>query len=407
MYYLYYILDKLNLANNSIRYSFKKVSPTNEVTGKVKTDIIISNKNIKINFIIYLVMAFFFVFIPYLWFLFFPISIININGTYNPNIKFTLILFIIIFVINISYIFIRNYLMYRSKESKPINVNIYNRELPANLTPAHARLLVLDGVIDAKTIVSTILDLIDRGYLKLEIGNREDLFKKNLLISKTNKEKEDLFEYENYLINWLFSEEKTTSLTLHKKLNDINNNPYENFSIFQGLVLLSFPLNKYYKNNNNSKKTYMNCATIFCISLMIFVFNIFIKSILLLGISEFFVLFELINILFIPPSYLLNDEGVEVRDSFLDLSRYLTDFSLIKEKSSEMIVLWNYYLSYSVALGIDSIANKEINDFFGSNIYNLNNQELFSEEKIQTLINNVPSEIEKSKELYQKRNINW
>ena len=140
---------------------------------------------------------------------------------------------------------------------------------------------------------------------------------------------------------------------------------------------------------------------------MIFVFNIFIKSILLLGISEFFVLFELINILFIPPSYLLNDEGVEVRDSFLDLSRYLTDFSLIKEKSSEMIVLWNYYLSYSVALGIDSIANKEINDFFGSNIYNLNNQELFSEEKIQTLINNVPSEIEKSKELYQKRNINW
>ena len=139
---------------------------------------------------------------------------------------------------------------------------------------------------------------------------------------------------------------------------------------------------------------------------MIFVFNIFIKSILLLGISEFFVLFELINILFIPPSYLLNDEGVEVRDSFLDLSRYLTDFSLIKEKSSEMIVLWNYYLSYSVALGIDSIANKEINDFFGSNIYNLNIQELFSEEKIQTLINNVPSEIEKSKELYQKRNIN-
>ena len=102
-------------------------------------------------------MAFFFVFIPYLWFLFFPISITNINGTYNPNIKFTLILFIIIFVINISYIFIRNYLMYRSKESKPINVNIYNRELPANLTPAHARLLVLDGVIDAKTIVSTII----------------------------------------------------------------------------------------------------------------------------------------------------------------------------------------------------------------------------------------------------------
>ena len=67
-----------------------------------------------------------------------------------------------------------------------------------------------------------------------------------------------------------------------------------------------------------------------------------------------------------------------------------------------MIYLWNYYLSYSIALGIDGVAKDEIVDFFGNNIYNshdLNNNEC------QKYIQNIDKEIIKSKKLYQNKNI--
>lgn len=402
MYYLYYILNKFSLMNSSVNFSFKNSSSNSNVTatGKIKTDIHISSKNIKIYFIIYVIMFFFFLFIPCLWFLFFP----SPSNERKPDILLTLCVFISIFMINILYIFTRRHILFKKNEAKPRNINIYNRDLPDNLTPAHARLLVSDGKIDDRTLASTILDLIDRGFLNLESNNREEMFTKDLLISKTNKSQEDLFDYEKYLIDWFFEEEKINSLELHKKLNEEKTNPCEKFSIFQGLVLLSFPLNKYYKSSGFSIKKLKKYAYLLLISLMAFFINIFIKSILLLGISEFFALFSLANILFSPPSYLLNDNGAEIRDSYFDLKKYLTDFSFITDKTSEMIVLWNYYLSYSIALNMEGEAYKEIANFFGNEIYNLNNQSLTSEDEIQKLIDNIPNEIDRSRELYKKRN---
>ena len=402
MYYLYYILNKFSLMNSSVNFSFKNSSSNSNVTatGKIKTDIHISSKNIKIYFIIYVIMFFFFLFIPCLWFLFFP----SPSNERKPDILLTLCVFISIFMINILYIFTRRHILFKKNEAKPRNINIYNRDLPDNLTPAHARLLVSDGKIDDRTLASTILDLIDRGFLNLESNNREEMFTKDLLISKTNKSQEDLFDYEKYLIDLFFEEEKINSLELHKKLNEEKTNPCEKFSIFQGLVLLSFPLNKYYKSSGFSIKKLKKYAYLLLISLMAFFINIFIKSILLLGIREFFALFSLANILFSPPSYLLNDNGAEIRDSYFDLKKYLTDFSFITDKTSEMIVLWNYYLSYSIALNMEGEAYKEIANFFGNEIYNLNNQSLTSEDEIQKLIDNIPNEIDRSRELYKKRN---
>ena len=52
MYYLYYILNKFSLMNSSVNFSFKNSSSNSNVTatGKIKTDIHISSKNIKIYF---------------------------------------------------------------------------------------------------------------------------------------------------------------------------------------------------------------------------------------------------------------------------------------------------------------------------------------------------------------------
>ena len=208
MQYLYYILNKLNLTGNSIRLSFIKKISNSEITGKIKTKIGISNKDIKTQFTIYIIFIFTFLLILCLWYLFFPITLAdvipNIFNIEMPNIMITLIVFIVIAILNTGYIFLRRYLLFKTKEPKPKNINLYNRELPDNLTPAHARLLVYDGTIDSKTLACTILDLVDRGHLKLESGNKSEIFAKELFISKTNKSQNDLFEYEQFLINWFF-----------------------------------------------------------------------------------------------------------------------------------------------------------------------------------------------------------
>ena len=412
MEYLNYILKKLNLTNSTTGFSYINPTSDKQSIGKTKITTSISNKSLKLDFIIYFIMILFFCFPICLWYLFFPktindlldINIINVN---KPGILSTLILFISIIVLNILYIIIKRHILFKNHESKPKNINIYNRELPENLTPAHVRLLVLDGKIDAKTLASTILDLIDKGYLTLEENNTKELFTKDLLISKTNKSQEDLFGYEKYLINWFFEEDKISSFKLRQKLNDTTTNPNEKFAIFQGLVFISFPLNRYYKTNYTKKTNNGIKALLFAITLQIFVINIVIKNPFLFGISELFAVFALSNIIFHPPTYLLNEVGAEIKDSYLDLKKYLDEFSLIKEKNSQMIILWNYYLSYSIALDINGIANDEINNFFGYDIYNLNNQTLSNQDLIKTLIDNIPNEENISKELYKKRNINY
>lgn len=74
--------------------------------------------------------------------------------------------------------------------------------------------------------------------------------------------------------------------------------------------------------------------------------------------------------LFASPIYILNDKGIEEKDLWLDLKKYLQDFSQIQNKTTEMIVLWNFYLTYSMVLDLNSISKEEITDFFGENIYN-------------------------------------
>lgn len=111
----------------------------------------------------------------------------------------------------------------------------------------------------------------------------------------------------------------------------------------------------------------------------------------------------------------MNDEGIEEKDSWLDLKKYLQDFSNMRDKSMEMVVLWNYYLTYSMVLDLQSISKEEIVEFFGWNIYNTKKQkdEIIRKdneykiiEKIQYSENKEMIEKEINSELSKYYNIN-
>ena len=415
MKYLNIVLDRLKIKNNSISYGYYNAFSK----MKKKVELNFSNKNIKLNVIIYIIIALLAFFVVEAGFLFNTafnsFNNFNFNNTIESNdisnifknifspLLLSIVINIMLIGINCIYIFYKIKIKSIKKDSKPININIYNRDLPEAITPAHARLLVYDGKVDEMTLASTIMDLIDRGYLKIEtVMNKEDIFTKDIFILRTNKNQDELFEYEKYLINWFFDSERKSSVDIHKLLINDNTNPCEKFSIFQGLLLLSFPFDRYYRKKYNMNKLEIISVILIFVSFFIFPISMFVNSYLYF-LWEFIFLFGFSNIIFKDSVYSINQKGAEVRDKFLDLKRFLIEFSKINEKTSEMISLWDFYLSYSIALGIEGIANEEISNFFGNNIYNLSNINNYDKLGYQDLINNISNVIKTSQQIYLKK----
>jgi uncharacterized membrane protein len=246
--------------------------------------------------------------------------------------------------------------VFKKLEPKKTDLNYYIRELPSQLRPAHVRMLTHDGLIDDCSIAATILDLIDRKYLELTKSTKKEFLFNNteIFVKKSNKDTNDLLLYEQYLIDWITKSSKNVK------------NMSQKFGEFEALLILSFPLNTYYQKNDKCIESNIMSAFYLLIALLTMISG-GLLSILSLYISFYFVG----KILLITPRHILKLEGINERDAWFDLKRFLLDFTEIKDKTPEMVILWNYYLSYSIALDVDSIASKEIKNFFEKNIFRI------------------------------------
>ncbi len=149
-----------------------------------KSSISISSKKITISLI--LVYCFFaFCMSLFLIISFLPKNILNVAVSYFENethnkvkIEQLILISFCTFLFCTLLAFIKRFLIYKKNESKPQNINIYQRELPEKLRPAHVRVLIYDGIIDSNTLASTILDLVNCGYLKLKLKIGKTYLKK-------------------------------------------------------------------------------------------------------------------------------------------------------------------------------------------------------------------------------------
>ena len=271
---------------------------------------------------------------------------------------------VIVFFVTLLILFIRHKLLFRKLEKKIKNYNLYQREKPSNLRPAHVRMLLKDGLIDELSIVATIADLIDRGYLKIS-GEFAQFFKKDsvLSIEKTDKLQDDLLLYEKYLIEWFIdicgNGKSVTNTDLKNILRErVTISSNDRFNDFKGLVITSFPINAFYIKRNNTRE-----LIIYLIMLLVGFFACLIS-----GVLVFLPVFGLGSILFNCPPYILNDNGKVEINNWKSLKKFLVDFSNIKEKNAQMIELWNFYLTYSIILGVNRDAKEEIFTFFGNSI---------------------------------------
>lgn len=282
----------------------------------------------------------------------------------------TITLCVILFIMTIISISLKSYLIFRKLEGKPININIYERDLPSKLKPAHVRMLLNDGLIDEVSLYGTLMDLIDRGYIEIISGNIEkeglcDYQQNELILRKTDKNTDELLKYEIFTIDWLIHkyslQDEISSKKIHDSLtsNSYSEQPYEIFREWQGLVMLSFPFNKFYKNTNITKRfTY----------LIMMLIGLFMFS---SAIGVFTFLYALGNFMYAAPLCALTEAGVDEKDRWNDLKKYLQDFSLIQDKTIEMVKVWNFYLTYAIIFEMGNESKEQIEEFIGNNIYTM------------------------------------
>lgn len=364
----YYIIgDDMNFYRNReffinrVYNYFELATSTTYINNTTKKRVYLTGNFDKTRVLMYLIFCFFFILIGSD--ILFKSKIIGI---------YAYIIGIIIFLISSILVIIKTYKLHKKLIPKSTNINIYERDLPSNLRPAHVRFLMTDGLADELSLASTLLDLVDRDYLKLEYQTetkeelKSSLFKnKDIVLIRTNKPIDDLFEYEKYLINWFLGYNDGISITsekLHNSLildtTDDNEFPSDKMNFFSSLVLMSFPLEKYYNKIKRDKNM---------MKYVVFVFLGFMPMLSYIG--EFLSIYGLGVLLFANPSYTFNREGINLLSSYKNLKKYLEEFSLIENKNAQMVEIWNYYLTYSISLDINSVASNELKDFFGTGIF--------------------------------------
>ena len=83
---------------------------------------------------------------------------------------------------------------------------------------------------------------------------------------------------------------------------------------------------------------------------------IYVMSAMLLDIVFIYLIIE--ELVYIKRKYKRTRKGIDIINKSYALRNFLKDFSDIQNKSEKDLILWEYYLVYSVALGV----NEKIND---------------------------------------------
>lgn len=249
-----------------------------------------------------------------------------------------------------------------TKKLIPTEKYEYFREKPdKNSTPADALFLYNNGVNAASTAFgnvfsATLLNLSLKGYFKITVEQNEK-GKKETLIYKTKKDIEDL-QYEEeriarFVKNAIDSKEKITIKELQKY---IRNHASSVSSLIEKTGIETKNKNKMTENfdeeKSKEKSKYIGIAIVyfavamFCITFLPVVILLIINAILALMING-----KLSN---------LTQKGIDEREKWKGLKKYMEDFSLLNEKEIPALEVWEEYLVYATVFGIADKVIKQL-----------------------------------------------
>ena len=246
----------------------------------------------------------------------------------------------------------------------------YEYDLPTDATPIQINSIVIGDVDDITddALYATILDLINRNYFKIISSNEDDTIirfnQQNTsmlkryelsLINYLNKfaingdislksigDTEDPSSYRNFKTSWVMEAKQEVPDTLIKRyFNDKGSTIFKAFSyILLALSIIGMTSFLFLSIPNNFKWIIMGLSVI-----------LFIESIIMICIPNTF-------------AGRWTPEGKEFHDKWKNFEKYLTDFSLIKERPPASIQVWGKYLIYAAALGCADEVSKNMKEYF-------------------------------------------
>ncbi len=267
----------------------------------------------------------------------------------------------IILVIVMAYITYKVYKKY-DKEYAPEFSGVYYRELPYEYTPAEMSYLYYFGKTNDEDVTATLLDLVRKGYLELEvtpsIANKKD----NNMTIYLNKDQSlaDLLPHEEHIIQWFIKDIGDGEKVTIEQIEKYGKKSYAEATKFtsQGAQFkrkVKAEAVKYDFFENAAEKA-KNKAQIYVLLPIAF-------AVLCLLIVPMFSVDAKVNgfisiaIMAIYLVYLYSikrrsKEGNEQFAKWKAFKRFLEEFSMMKDYPMPSVIVWEHYLVYATSLKI-------------------------------------------------------
>ena len=271
----------------------------------------------------------------------------------------------------------------KSKEQKKFTPDMeleYFRELPReNATPAQAISIIKElkaefvGNDIGRIFSATLLNLNLKGILEFNLEQEKK--KEKITIKILKNEATDLLPDEKIVFDFLVEATKSTGeITVDELKKYITSTASRN-----KIIKLQDNLSKVTKEelvnegiyDKEAKKEYDKYAT----SMGLYMFAIFFLIMVALIVFAKFGLFSTIGIAILEASLIVSSviiqkamnrvnvytqKGINEKERWKGLRKYMLDFSLLKEKDIPQIVIWEHFLVYATAFGIADKVLKQL-----------------------------------------------
>ena len=238
----------------------------------------------------------------------------------------------------------------------------YYRDLPdEKATPGEAAFLLKDLYITfrydiGKIFAATMLDLTLKGFIELEV-NKELKEKDSITIRILDKNDEDLKKDEKEVLTFLKkASENDEFLTMKKIEKYIKESPVKVDRLENNIhqaVKNNLDTIKYF--SKEEYKRYCSYSTIFVLYIIGMIFTAICPPTAIVAAINAILCYKImkrINILTVA--------GLDQKEMWKGLKKYMEEFSLLKEREIPELVIWEKYLVYATAFGIADKVLKQL-----------------------------------------------
>lgn len=253
------------------------------------------------------------------------------------------------------------------KKYQPTTQLKYYRDLPdENATPGEATFLLKDLFITVsddfgKIFSATLLNLSLKKYIEIKVEKNEK-GKEQIIIENLNKDNKDLKEDEKLILTFLNQAIKDKNQITMKELEKyIKDNSTKIPKLIENTQKnIENQLAQLGDFDKKVKETYDNYSgkfiayLVFAILILIFTMLTALPLVIVLAINAI-ICYKIKNKLNV-----YTQKGIDEKEEWKGLKKYMEDFSLLKEREVPEIVIWEKYLVFATSFGIADKVLKQL-----------------------------------------------